>query len=89
MKIMAPWNKIQIRSLNEFQDSGLMHPFTCAKCGSQLVAQSDGWVCSSENFPEGNCNYTQNWAHDFMADWSWKKLNTEASITQPKPEYRD
>lgn len=49
-----------------------MHPFTCGgttgdgrDCRHDLVATEDGWVCPA-------CAYTQNWAHDFMADFSWK-----------------
>ena len=44
-----------------------MHPFTCPSDDHEgiLVANAAGWHC-----PE--CDYFQSWAHDFMADWSWR-----------------
>jgi hypothetical protein len=73
-EIKAPFTPDQVNSLNEFQKSGVMHPFT----GNNdmlpddeqdiLVAAEDGW--HSLNDP----NYFQDWAHDWMADWSWKEL---------------
>lgn len=63
-----PWTADQVSSLNAFQESGIMHPFTCGgdPCRGVLVATPDGWTC-----PECRV-YTQNWAHQFMADWSWR-----------------
>lgn len=59
----------QVASLNGYQAAGVMHPFTCGtdKCRADLVATNEGWVC-----PNG-CGYTQNWAHDFMLNWAWKR----------------
>lgn len=78
----APWNDEQVTALNAWQESGQFHPFTCGKRDTpghllyaalhlekhgrhvdvgQLVATHDGWVC-----PVPTCDYTQNWAHDFM-----------------------
>lgn len=65
----------EILSLNEFQQSGSMHPFTCQNCRNELVATKEGWMCPTEK-----CDYIQNWAHNFMKDWSWKKFN----LIQPK-----
>lgn len=69
--------------MNEFQRVGRFHPFTCANRSDgghnrdlgdlgTLVATEDGWICPS-------CDYTQDWAHPFMADpemakpapWPW------------------
>jgi len=71
--VNAPWTVGQVRSLNDYQRSGLMHPFTCPNRGDGqhrttsdlgvLSATTDGWMCP-------NCDYTQSWAHDFMADGS-------------------
>ena len=63
---MALWTDEQVKNLNEYQEAGYMHPFTCGtpKCSADLVATPDGWVC-----PNG-CGYTQNWAHDFMLNGS-------------------
>ena len=48
----------------------VMHPFTCGNdlCRgvsgqhASLIASEDGWHCPA-------CDYTQNWAHGFMACW--------------------
>jgi len=79
-QIFAPFTPEQVEALNEFQKSGIMHPFTCGpskilhepqirhpECEKSkggegiLIATKDGWVCPCGNF-------TQNWAHAFMAD---------------------
>jgi len=28
----------------------------------------------AEIFTKDNCEYTQDWCHLFMVDWSWKRL---------------
>ena len=58
----------EVASLNGFQESGMFHPFTCGTSSlhRDLVAAEDGWHC-----PE--CDYRQDWAHDFMKNWNWKK----------------
>jgi hypothetical protein len=64
----------EVRSLNAYQRSGNMHPFTCGGNRTDsnhldgegvLIATHKGWICCY-------CDYTQNWAHDFMKNWSWK-----------------
>lgn len=67
-KIYAPFNQEQIKSLNEFQQSGYWHEFTCGNCRSTLEATETGWICKTED-----CGYTQDWCHDFMQDGSWQK----------------
>lgn len=63
MKIVAPWTKDQIRSLNAWQRREDFHSFTCGKCDIEvpLFATTQGWECQSLL-----CDYTQDWAHDFM-----------------------
>lgn len=70
--IYAPFDEQQVRNLNDFQVSSYMHPFTCAGEGCKdeigdrpLRAAADGWHCT-------HCGYTQDWAHCFMADGSWR-----------------
>lgn len=70
--ITAPFTDEQVRLLNEWQQHSTMHPFTCRRRTETphgyhdsrdfgvLVATRDGWVCR-------DCDYTQDWAHDFMA----------------------
>jgi hypothetical protein len=53
-----------------------MHPFTCGNGGHDhgvLIAKEDGWHCEK-------CEYTQNWAHGFMADWGWMNIRKSISI---------
>ncbi len=69
--IKAPFTQEQVETLNEFQQMGMMHPFTCMgiRCKNRLEQKDEGllkatterWVC-----PCGE--YTQKWAHGFMAD---------------------
>jgi hypothetical protein len=64
MMIEAPWSVEQVVALNQWQERGDVHPFTCGAGDSGthpvLVAHHDGWHCPA-------CIYRQNWAHDFMA----------------------
>jgi len=67
-KVQSPFSKEQVEYLNAYQESGLMHPYTCPKPHPDegervLVAATAGWWC-----PEKGCPYKQNWAHAFMAD---------------------
>lgn len=65
--IRAPFTAEEVEALNAWQQR---HPFTCGRCRDasawpltsqhELVATKDGWVCPT-------CDYTQDWAHDFMA----------------------
>lgn len=61
-KISAPFSEEQCRRLNEWQQSGQFHPFTCGNpdCRAVLIADPSGWRCP-------DCDYRQNWAHGFMA----------------------
>ena len=74
-RIVTPFTADQIASLNAYQVAGVMHPFTCGggqphgHSGIRLIAAEDGWHCASDT-----CGYRQDWAHAFMADWSWRRL---------------
>lgn len=74
-RLTAPFTAEQVQRLNEWQtqvgDTAAIHPFTCANRGEVphgseggdrgvLVATESGWVCPY-------CDYTQAWAHGFMA----------------------
>lgn len=56
----------QVASLNAYQRSGVFHEFTGGD-GETLVATNDGWV-----MPNDPVEVVQDWAHEFMADWSWR-----------------
>jgi hypothetical protein len=66
--IYAPWTDDEVESLNQYQRSGVMHPFTCGRSHSSLIATNDGWICP-------NCEYTQDWCHEFMCYPDWKMEN--------------
>ncbi|MFJ6729425.1 hypothetical protein ACIQPQ_31435 [Streptomyces sp. NPDC091281] len=65
--IRAPFTSEQVTVLNLFQERGDMHPFTCGSDrhdqSPPLDATHSGWIC-----PDPACEYTQDWAHAFMAD---------------------
>jgi hypothetical protein len=67
-KVVVPFTDDQIESLNAFQAFGTFHPFTCgeSQCREILRATAGGWHCPK-------CTYRQNWAHSFMANWSWRR----------------
>jgi len=67
----------QVKNLDEFQRAGAMHPFTCPNRSDGnhfdndvdlgcLIPTVRGWICQC-------CDYTQDWAHDFMFDGSATK----------------
>lgn len=63
--IRAPWTDAQVELLKQWQEHGMVHPFTCpgerpeCKGHRELIPTNDGWVC--------NCGeYKQDWAHGFM-----------------------
>ncbi|WP_035796419.1 hypothetical protein [Kitasatospora mediocidica] len=64
----TPWTAEQVTHLNDYQQSGRIHPFTCGQRDQHpnnegvLVATENGWHC-----PADGCDYTQDWAHAFMA----------------------
>jgi hypothetical protein len=60
-QIKAPFTQDQVNHINEFQESNIVHPFTCGNDGSILFAHCAGLECSS-------CDYTQDWVHEGMAD---------------------
>jgi hypothetical protein len=61
--ITAPWTPEQVDALNRYQQAGRFHPFTCPEGHGSLTATADGWVCS---LGIDRCDYTQNWAHEFI-----------------------
>jgi hypothetical protein len=77
--LQAPWNDDQVASLNKYQQCDHWHPFTCSHHHT-LVAVFHGWVCP-------NCEYTQNWCHDFMANWKWKDHADQMEKIKPPITY--
>lgn len=70
--LFAPWTDDQVASLNAYQQSGKLHPFTGERGpnGEEtvLIATKDGWV-EREGGP-----VVQVWAHLVMCDWSWGEI---------------
>jgi len=71
----------EVLSLNEYQNSGVMHPFTCGgghrtehpDGEGLLVATTQGWICPY-------CEYRQDWAHDWMKNGDWRKLSIQRRV---------
>ena len=64
-QVATPFSVEQVTNLNKHQTDGRFHPFTCGGSAcpvthSTLVATVRGWICPY-------CDYTQGWAHGFMA----------------------
>lgn len=68
--LVAPFTPEQVVALNDYQRARRFHPFTCGNNRGThpfydgdkgvLVATVRGWICMF-------CDYTQDWAHPFMA----------------------
>lgn len=69
-KVFAPFSPGQVDSLNAFQADSENHPFTCG-CRANLLATVRGWICPY-------CDCKQDWAWEWMVDWSWKSFAKEA-----------
>ncbi len=84
--ITAPFTDDQVRVLNRYQREGLMHPFTCPSdkhvMRLMLVATRDGWKCLLQD-----CDYTQDWAHAFMADEEWMNNHPLAPFIERESEH--
>lgn len=68
--VHVPFTAEQVASLNAYRVGDVMHPFTCGAndyYGIRLITAEDGWHCASQA-----CDYRQDWAYAFMADWSWQ-----------------
>lgn len=61
MHIKTKWTPEQVAALNKWQHNHRFHPFTCGSDSRHrvLVATENGWICK-------DCDYRQDWAHDFM-----------------------
>lgn len=79
-RVEPPWSDDQVASLNAYQASDFVHPFT-GQQGATLRATAAGWV-EHDGGP-----VVQKWAHQFMADWSWRAwrhLPAIQSSTRPE-----
>jgi len=64
--ITAPFTEGQVLFLNRHQAARRYHPYTCPKCRENLIATTEGWICSCGK-------YKQNWASALMvAIRPWK-----------------
>lgn len=73
MIIKAPLTKGQMNSINAFQKYSIFHQYTCENWADAnhksgiLIALIGGLFCRE-------CEYTQDWVHDWTANWEWKKV---------------
>jgi len=86
MKIKAPFNENQIKNIKEYQQNSNFHPFTCLYRGSHkgegiLSPTKDGMIC-----PE--CNYIQDWVHDFMTTIYYNKKTDKFNLAIIKSQFK-
>jgi hypothetical protein len=65
----APFTDSEVVSINQYQRTGVFHPFTCGNEHDgrhELYATAGCLRCP-------NCAWRQTWCHSFMADFSWEK----------------
>lgn len=82
---MTKWTETEVENLNRYQTSRAFHPFTCdnAVCRTKeplfgnLTATTDGWICET-------CDYTQDWAHAFMLDFTEEAMYEAQPWKKPK-----
>jgi hypothetical protein len=67
--LYAPWTDEQVAALNAFQRALVIHPYTCSKTSTDLVATRGGWHC-----PCG-CGHDQRWADPMMLDTRFHSRN--------------
>lgn len=61
-QIKAPFTKEQVDALQQYQNECKHHQFTCQEFHGtecKLVPTIRGWICPY-------CDYTQDWAYEFM-----------------------
>jgi hypothetical protein len=82
----APWTNEQVANIQSFQDSGRMHPFTCANQASHIDGSRDplephiyGMVCKADG-----CGYIQTWVHDFMVTEDWNDPKWDSVMPRTK-----
>jgi hypothetical protein len=77
MIVTAPWTLEEVAALNDYQQNGRFHPFTCGNDRSDDVHVAYAalhrdrdlglLVATAGGWHCPVCGYFQNWAHDFMA----------------------
>jgi hypothetical protein len=75
----------QVASINGYQRCGRWHPFTCGadhEGERVLIATAAGMRCPT-------CDYQQDWAHKFMADWSWLEHGWNREEVSAPVHHRD
>jgi hypothetical protein len=69
--VKAPFTEEQVKRINEYQDSGRFHAFTCMshpvpEC-ERTAMINQGTLVASETGLTCPCGkYTQDWVHEFM-----------------------
>jgi hypothetical protein len=68
----AGWTNAEAASVQEYQESGAFHPYTCGGGGGpcsgvNMRADTAGLHCPI-------CGRLQTWAHDFIVDGTWRAM---------------
>lgn len=88
--IYAPFSSTQVAALENWQRSGVVHPFTCPhrtdgaheqRYGDlgALVPETSGWFCP-------DCGYSQLWCHDFMLNVTSQAIQEDSQNPNSAPE---
>lgn len=86
--VHAPWTEKQVACLVAWQESSFAHSYTCPNRSDVLHGHqygdigglkptTDGWVCL-------DCDYTQDWAHDFSL--AWEESGHGWQYVKPRPD---
>jgi hypothetical protein len=68
MAMLAPFTKVEVKEINDYQKSERVHPFTClCSDNPKLVAKQEGLVCPK-------CGYIQRWIYNWIPDGSWRDM---------------
>ena len=79
-KVHAPFSPAQIESLNAYQESEYVHPYTCRspECPAASWAGEEDWLPMAADADglhcTGGCRRVQAWAYAWTADWSWREM---------------
>lgn len=66
-KSVSPWTDEEVDSINAWQESNAVHPFTCP-CDHPETDDHVSLVATEASLFCPECDYEQNWVHGFMVD---------------------
>lgn len=70
--LFAPFTEEQVANFNDYQTSGVWHPFTCGRKDQHMQDQDDVLVARPGGLYCPHCPYEQNWMHVWMGNGQWR-----------------